>query len=100
MLRELEESDLRPEFWRLLLYHLTKLPWGEYITRKQKSNPPGLLFCFFMHGALHAPLAKFIELDLALNFLLVLLAPIIRALALGAIEFYKTVLGHGQLISW
>ena len=25
-LRELEESDLRPRFWRPLLYHLTKLP--------------------------------------------------------------------------
>ncbi len=47
-----------------------------------------------MLRALHAPLAKLKKLDLALDFLLVLLAPVIDVLALLAPEFYKTVLGH------
>jgi hypothetical protein len=49
-----------------------------------------------MNGALFAPLAKLLELDLALNFFLVFLAPVVGALAGGAGEFDKTFLGHGN----
>lgn len=53
-----------------------------------------------MDGALHAPLAKLLELNLALNFLFIFLAPVIRAFALGTIEFEKAVLAHiNQLLA-
>ena len=45
-----------------------------------------------MHGALLAPVAEFLELDLALDALAILGAVIIRALALLAVEFYEMVL--------
>ena len=58
----------------------------------------GLLFLgFLMHRALHAPLAKFLELNFALNFFLVFLAPVIGALAGGAGELDEAVLGHDSL---
>ena len=47
-----------------------------------------------MLGALHTPIAKLQEFNLAFNFLLILLAPIIDALALFADEFDKPFLRH------
>ena len=47
-----------------------------------------LLLRFFMLRALHAPIAKLLELDFALNFLLVFLAPVVGSLASRAGEFY------------
>lgn len=52
-----------------------------------------------MHRALHAPLAELLELNFALNFLFILLAPIVGALAGCAGEFDETVLGHREAVS-
>ncbi|KKU78269.1 MAG: hypothetical protein UY03_C0001G0007 [Parcubacteria group bacterium GW2011_GWA2_47_64] len=41
-----------------------------------------------MSRALHAPLAKLLELNFTLNFLFVFFAPIIGAFAGGTGEFY------------
>jgi hypothetical protein len=46
-----------------------------------KNNPEGLFFAFFMRCILFAPFTKLLELNLALNFLLVLAGPIIGPLA-------------------
>jgi len=48
-----------------------------------------------VNGALHAPLAKFFELDFPLNFLFVFFAPVVDAFADRAGEFDEAVLGHG-----
>ena len=47
-----------------------------------------------MRGALLAPIAKLRKFNFALYFLSIFLAPIIRALADGAVEFYEAVLRH------
>ncbi len=47
-----------------------------------------------MLGALHTPIAKLQEFNLSFNFFLVLLAPIISALALLADEFDEPFLRH------
>ena len=52
------------------------------------------LLCFFVNGSLHAPIAKLLEFNLALNFFLVLFAPVIGALADCAGKFDKAVLAH------
>lgn len=49
-----------------------------------------------MHCPSFAPLAKLLELNFALHFFLVLFAPVIRAFALGTVEFYEAVLAHGN----
>lgn len=54
-----------------------------------------LFLRFLVLRALLAVLAELQELNLALNFLLVLLGPVIHILALLAREFYQAVLGHG-----
>lgn len=45
-----------------------------------------------MRSIFLTPFAKLLELDLSLNFLLVLPAPIVHPLALGTYEFYKSFL--------
>ena len=45
--------------------------------------------CLFL-----TPFTKFIEFDFPLDGLLVLHRPVVRALALDAVEFYQGVLGH------
>ena len=64
----------------------TKRSWA---CRTCRNNPPlgGLFLRFLVSRALHAPLAKLLELDFALNFLFVFLAPVVRTLANGAGEF-------------
>ena len=47
-----------------------------------------------MLGALHAPITKLQEFNLALYLLLILLAPIVNTLAFLAREFDKSFLGH------
>lgn len=59
-----------------------------------------LLLAFFMLGALHAPLAKLLQFNLAFHLLFVLLAQIIGALADRAGEFDKAVLGHEIAVSY
>ena len=54
-----------------------------------------LLLRFLMLCALHAMRAKLEKLDLSLDFLLILLAPVVHVFALLAREFDETVLGHG-----
>ena len=51
-----------------------------------------LFFCFLMLRALHAPIAKLLELNFALNLLLVFFAHVICPLAGRTVELYKTVL--------
>ena len=45
-----------------------------------------------MHGLSPAPLAPLFELYFTLNKLLILAGPIVDALALGAGEFYESIL--------
>ena len=52
-----------------------------------------------MHRPFLAPIAKLLELNFALNFLFIFLAPVVGALAGGAGEFDKSVLGHGSLLA-
>ena len=51
-----------------------------------------LLLRLLMHRMLTAPVAVLVELDLALNELLVLARPIIDAFTAFAGEFYKLIL--------
>ena len=50
------------------------------------------LLCFFVFRALHAPIAKFLEFNFALNFLLVFFTHVIRPFAGRAVELYEAVL--------
>lgn len=63
-----------------------------------KNNPSSeglfLFLCFFVHGLSAAPFAKLLELDLALNKLLILAGPIVNTLTFGAGELYEAVLRH------
>ena len=52
-----------------------------------------------MGRALFAPIAKLLELDFALDFFLVLLAPVIYSFTGGAGEFYKSVLAHRYVVN-
>ncbi len=47
-----------------------------------------------MHRAGTAPIAKFLELDLASHELFVFGGPVVNALAFAALEFDESVLGH------
>ena len=47
-----------------------------------------------MHGLGAAPVAELFKLYLAGNQLLIFGAPIVNALALGALQFDESVLGH------
>ena len=47
-----------------------------------------------MRQVFFTPLTPLLELDFTLDFLLVLLAPVVGALALAAVQFYKAVLRH------
>lgn len=47
-----------------------------------------------MHCRSPTPFAKLLELNLALNFLFIFGAPIVNALAFGALEFNESVLRH------
>lgn len=49
-----------------------------------------------MHRRGLTPFAEFLELNLALHFFLVFGAPIVNALALGALQFDKPILRHGR----
>ena len=51
-----------------------------------------LLFCLFVHGLHTVPLTVLFELDFALHKLLVFGAPVVNALALGALQFYESIL--------
>ena len=51
-----------------------------------------LLLSLLMWSTFFAPIAKLRKLNFALRFLLIFTAPVIRALALGAVEFYKSFL--------
>lgn len=53
-----------------------------------------LLFSLFVHGGGPAPLAVLFELYFALDELFIFGAPVVNALALVALEFYESVLGH------
>ena len=53
-----------------------------------------LLLRLFVDGLGAAPLAILFEFDLALHQLFVLGGPVVNALALGALQFYESVLGH------
>jgi hypothetical protein len=65
----------------------------EYFFNKKPPFGGFLLFLsFFMRSILFAPFAELLELDLSLNFLFVLSAPIVCALALGTYEFYQSFL--------
>lgn len=55
-------------------------------------SAPCLLLALFMLRALHAPIAKLQKFYLPLNLLLILLAPVIDALALLACKFDKPFL--------
>ena len=48
-----------------------------------------------MRSSYLAPIAKLLELDLALYLFLVFLGPVIEAFALRTGQFYKSILGHG-----
>ena len=62
--------------------------------RRFDSSIARLLLGLFVLGALGAPMTKLLERNFALYFLFILLAPIIRALADGAVEFYEAILRH------
>jgi hypothetical protein len=53
-----------------------------------------LLLRLLVDRLLPAPIAKFLELYFSLHFLFIFFGPIIRPLAFGAVEFYKSFLTH------
>ena len=64
---------------------------------KRKSRNRGIFFFslllrLFVDSLLLTPFAPLLKLDLAGNKLLVLATPVVDALALGAGEFYKSIL--------
>ncbi len=60
---------------------------------EEAQRSSGLLFlCLFVLGMKLAPLAVFLDLDLARDELAILARPIINAAALGAREFEKLIL--------
>ena len=54
-----------------------------------------LFLGFLMRCPFFAPIAKLLELDLALYLFLVLFWPVIEAFTLRTGQFYKSILGHG-----
>jgi hypothetical protein len=47
-----------------------------------------------VHGRCPAPVAKLFELDFAGNQFFIFGAPVVDALAFGALQFYESVLRH------
>ena len=53
---------------------------------------PPLLLGLFVRGGGPAPVAKLLELDFAGDEFLIFRAPIVDALAFGALQFYESIL--------
>ncbi len=96
----MEESNFRQRFWRPQLCHLTNRPYAlqapKYYSIFKRKSPLGdlffplrsLFFCLLESNVLSKSFAELLELDLSLDFLLVLAGPVCFACLL-VLKLYK-----------